>query len=139
MFCKYCGKDITDDSAYCRFCGKPQTDTTQSSPYSQNIYIHFGLSPEERNRRKAYLHTIRSTIQNFFIKQQKQRKAQKETSRNRIDIKQPKKQEHNTARDFFARNKAPIITFSIILMLVVMFVLYKILSQYYYFPWDFWW
>lgn len=37
MFCRYCGKQIEDDSAFCKFCGKPlRANQTQDSPPSLN-------------------------------------------------------------------------------------------------------
>ena len=31
MYCKYCGKEISDDSVFCQFCGKKMNDGTISS------------------------------------------------------------------------------------------------------------
>ncbi len=38
MYCKHCGKEITDDSKFCRYCGKSQENG--SKPYiNKQIWI----------------------------------------------------------------------------------------------------
>lgn len=36
MYCKYCGKQIDDDSIFCRFCGKEQLIVPNSNKSEQN-------------------------------------------------------------------------------------------------------
>ena len=36
MFCRYCGKQIENDSDYCKYCGKVQTQTVTSEHSNNN-------------------------------------------------------------------------------------------------------
>lgn len=40
MFCKYCGKEITDDSCFCKFCGKSLPTITQQETCEKNTYFY---------------------------------------------------------------------------------------------------
>lgn len=37
MFCKYCGKEIEDDSKFCKFCGNALTQAIVESSISKEI------------------------------------------------------------------------------------------------------
>ena len=37
MYCKYCGKQIDDDSSFCKYCGKVLENSTFSNPSSFKI------------------------------------------------------------------------------------------------------
>ncbi len=45
MFCKYCGKQISDESVYCQHCGKQLKNETNvdSIINKKNLYIAYGL------------------------------------------------------------------------------------------------
>lgn len=45
MYCKYCGKEISDDSVFCQFCGKKMNDGTISS---------INYEKEEPQKKKNY-------------------------------------------------------------------------------------
>ena len=38
MFCKYCGKEIDDNSTFCKHCGKSQ-DSSSKSPINKPMWI----------------------------------------------------------------------------------------------------
>ena len=38
MYCKYCGKEIADDSTFCKYCGKAQ-DNTQKGLVNKPFWI----------------------------------------------------------------------------------------------------
>lgn len=37
MFCKYCGKEINNDSVFCRYCGKQVNESIKLSKKQLNI------------------------------------------------------------------------------------------------------
>lgn len=47
MFCKYCGKQIDDDSKFCKECGKPLDSNTNDSKNNENFFrkniVHIAL------------------------------------------------------------------------------------------------
>ena len=47
MFCKYCGAQINDNSAFCKKCGRPMTAAQDISNGMQNSPI-YTQSPKER-------------------------------------------------------------------------------------------
>ncbi len=60
MFCKYCGKDIGDDSVFCKFCGKAQNETqaeaktekTEPAEIETKIFTFGGMSYNDKNIRQ---------------------------------------------------------------------------------------
>ena len=38
MYCKYCGKEISEDSKYCRYCGEPQ-DQQKEEPEIEIAFL----------------------------------------------------------------------------------------------------
>ena len=62
MFCKYCGKDIGNDSVFCKFCGKPQNEAVTETKAEQakpeqaeiesKIFTFGGMSYNDKNIRQ---------------------------------------------------------------------------------------
>ena len=44
MYCKHCGKHISEDSTFCQYCGGKQVDDNNISDHNQNININGNLN-----------------------------------------------------------------------------------------------
>ena len=51
MYCKYCGKEISDDSVFCQFCGKKLNDGTISS-------INHEKEEPQKNKSQAWIFVL---------------------------------------------------------------------------------
>lgn len=69
MYCKYCGKEIADDSKFCQHCGSKQDDATPKTNEPKKVIevptIKTNLSPKAKKWLGIY--TIWATLNLIFV------------------------------------------------------------------------
>lgn len=79
MFCKFCGKEIDDESSFCQFCGKPigtkvavaqseKNPTMATTGVNIQAAVKTGSAPLSTKEELERLHGKKKPIQSFLIK-----------------------------------------------------------------------
>jgi hypothetical protein len=79
MFCKFCGKEIDNESSFCQFCGKPisitiaaarseKNPTKSSAGVNEQVTVKVGSAPLSTKEELERLQGKKKPIQSFLIK-----------------------------------------------------------------------